>query len=183
MFRCVLDYEKKYQESVSEAKLFMLQQCIHNARKQVKVAVDRRLEVLNSIRRTPQQAGDTRPFPRETFGSALVSMQGTPILQEGLKAEYKLTRDEVDAWMNSRKKKFLLVAGTGGYCRADKLAGCQSIQRHQRQHSRFLGMLKSGFGGKKNLQQFLENEKFVRRMLQPVELRADTKPLFKRSTK
>ena len=65
--RRILDYEKKYKESVSEAKLFTLQQCIHNARKQVKAAFDRRFEVLNSIRRTLQQAGDPRPFPRETF--------------------------------------------------------------------------------------------------------------------
>ena len=109
--RCVLDYETKFQESASEAKLFMIQQCIHNALKQVKVACGRRVEVLNSIRRTPQQAGDTRPLPRETFGSALASTQGAPILQEGL-----VTRNEVDAWMNSHKKKFVLVAGTGGYC-------------------------------------------------------------------
>ena len=70
----------------------------------MKVACDRRVEVLNSIRRTPQQAGDTRPFSRETFGSALASMQGAPILQEGLDPEYILTRNEVEAWMNSDKK-------------------------------------------------------------------------------
>ena len=59
---CVLDYEKKYQESVSEAKLLTLQQCIHNTRKQAKVAFDRRVEVLNINCRTPQQAGNTQPF-------------------------------------------------------------------------------------------------------------------------
>ena len=53
-YRCVLDYENKYQESVYEAKLFALQQCIHNARMQVKVACDQRVEVLNRFRRTPQ---------------------------------------------------------------------------------------------------------------------------------
>jgi hypothetical protein len=82
--------------------------------KQVKVPFDRRVEVLNIIRRTPQRAGDTRPFPRETFGSALASMQGTPILQEGLDPEYKLIQDDVDAWMP--QEEILLVAGTGGSC-------------------------------------------------------------------
>ena len=82
----------------------------------MKVAFDRRAEVLNSIRRMPKQAGDTRPFPRETFGSALASTQCTPILQEGLDPEYKLTRDEVDALDEQPQEEVLLVAGTGGYC-------------------------------------------------------------------
>ena len=139
----------------------------------MKVAFDRRVEVLNIIRRTPQQAGDTRPFPRETFGSALASLQGTPIFQEGLDPEYKLTQDEVDAWMKSHKKKFCLLPAQVALARVAMLAGCQGPQRLQRQHHRFLGMLRSSFGGKKNLQQFLENEKFVDRRLKTVELCAD----------
>ena len=74
----------------------------------MKAAFDRRVEVLFSIRRTPQQAGDARPFPLETFGSALASTQGALILQEGLGPEYKLTRNGVDACMNSHKKQFYL---------------------------------------------------------------------------
>ena len=145
---------KKYKATISDAKLFTLYQYIHNTREQVKAAFDRRGEVLNLIRRTPQQAGDTRPFPRETFGSALASMQGTPILQEGLGPEYKLTRDAVDAWMNSHKKKFCLLPAQVALARVAKLGGRQSTQRLQRQHSRFLGMLRSSFGGKQSFQQF-----------------------------
>jgi hypothetical protein len=106
----------------------------------VKAAFDRRVEVLNIIRRTPQQAGDTRPFPRETFGSALASMQGAPILQEGLDPEYKLTRNEVDAWMNSHKKKFYLLPAQVAIARVDKLdLRLSAYQRSQRQYNRFSG--------------------------------------------
>ena len=118
--RCVLGYEKKYQESAFEATLFTLQQCAHNTWKQVKAEFDRRVEVLNSIRRAPQQAGETRPFVRETLGSARGSTHGDPILQEGLDPEYKLTRNEVDAWMNSNKKKFYLLPLQVASARVDK---------------------------------------------------------------
>ena len=135
-----MDYEKKYQKSMSEADMFKLQHCIHNARKQVKVAFDRRVEVLTSMRWTPQQAGDTRPFPQETFGSALASMQGAPIFQEGLDPEYKLTRNEVGAWMNSHKKKFYLLPAQVAIARIDKLdLRLSAYQRSQRQYSRFSG--------------------------------------------
>ena len=132
---------KKYQESISEAKLFTLHQSIHNTRKQAKAAFDRPVEVLNRIRRTPQQAGDTRPFPRETFGSALASMQGAPILQEGLDPEYKLTRNEVDAWMNSHKKKFYLLPAQVALARVDKLdLRLSAQQRNQRWRTRERGI-------------------------------------------
>jgi hypothetical protein len=58
---------------------------------------------------------------------------------------------------------------------------CGTYQRSQRQYSRLQGMVKNIYGGKKNLQQFLENEKFVDRRLKTVELgAADMKPLVKR---
>jgi len=137
--------------------------------------------VLNSIRHTLQQAGDTRPYPRETFGRAMELLQGAPILQEGLGPEYKLTRDEVDAWMNSQKHKFYLLPGQVAVARADKLDRClSSWQCSQRQYGRFMGMLKMIYGGKKNLQQFLENEKFSHRILPPVKQWTEIKPLEKR---
>ena len=55
------------------------------------------------------------------------------------------------------------------FARVDKLdSRLSTYQRSQRQYSRFLGTVKNIFGGKQNLQQFLENEKFVHRVLQPV---------------
>jgi len=82
-------------------------------------------------------------------------MQGTPILQEGLDPGYKLTRGEVDAWMNSHKNKLCLLPAQVALARVDKLAGCQSTQRL-------------------NLQRFLTAG------WKTVELCADMKPLVKR---
>ena len=55
--------------------------------------------------------------------------------------------------MNSHKKKFYLLPAAVATARVDKLAWRQSTQRSQRQHSRFLGMVKSIFCDEKNLQQ------------------------------
>ena len=83
--------------------------------------------------------------------------------------------------MNSHKKKFYLLPAQVAWKRADKLdRDCSSYQCGQRQYSRFQGMLKNIFGGKKNLQQFLATEKFTHRMLPPVTPWADMKPLDKR---
>jgi len=84
--------------------------------------------------------------------------------------------------MNSHKKKFYLLLAQVAIARVDKLdLRLSAYQRSQRQCSRFLGMVKNIYGGKKNLQQFfVENETFVHRMLQPVEPWADMKPLDKR---
>ena len=83
--------------------------------------------------------------------------------------------------MNSHKKKCYLLPAQVAIARADKLdLHLSNHQCFQRQRSRFLCMVKNIFGGKKNLQQFLENEMFIHRMLQPVEPWADMKPLDKR---
>ena len=116
-----------------------------------------------------------------TPGSAQTSMQGAPILQPGLDPQYVLSPTEVNEWMNSHKKKFYLLPAQVAWKRADKLdRDCSSYQCGQRQYSRFQGMLKNMFGGKKNLQQFLATEKFTHRMLPPVTPWADMKPLDKR---
>ena len=51
--QCILQCEMKYGEKLSEEALFKLQQCIHNTRKQVKAAFDRRVAVLDCIRLMP----------------------------------------------------------------------------------------------------------------------------------
>ena len=115
--KCAMEFEKKYNETIPEDTLFKLQQCIHATRKQMKAAFDRRAEVLNSIRQFPsKEPGDKRPHPRETFRSDQASMQATPATQRGLDSEYILTREEVNAWMNSHKKNFCLLAGASGRC-------------------------------------------------------------------
>ena len=77
-------------------------------------------------------------------------MQGAPILQPGLDPQYALTSKEVNEWMNSHKKKFYLLPAQVAWKRADKLdRECSSHQCSQRQYSRFQGMLKNIFGGKK----------------------------------
>jgi hypothetical protein len=76
--QCSLKCEKKYGEKFSEEALCKLEQCIHNARKQVKAAFDRRVEVLNYIRLKPIKKTDKGPPPRDTSRSAQASMQGTP---------------------------------------------------------------------------------------------------------
>ena len=83
--------------------------------------------------------------------------------------------------MNSHKKKFCLLPAQVAIARADKLdLRLSAYQRSQRQYSRFLGMVKNIYGGKKNLQQFLENGAFVHRMVQPVTVFPDSmKPLEK----
>ena len=103
---CVIEYEKKYDEDMPNDKVFGLQQAIHETRKQIKAAYERRAEVLNFIRDTPKQRGDTRPYPRETFQGAQASMQGPPVPAPGLDPEYILTEDERNAFMNSHKKSF-----------------------------------------------------------------------------
>jgi hypothetical protein len=83
--------------------------------------------------------------------------------------------------MNSNKNKFFCLPAQVAIARADKLdLGCSAYQCGQRQYSRFLGMLKNVFGGKKNLQHFLEKEQFVHRMLPPLQEWAGMKPLEKR---
>ena len=53
--QCILQCEMKYEEKLSEEALFKLQQCIHNSRRQVKAAFDRRVAVLDCIRLKPVQ--------------------------------------------------------------------------------------------------------------------------------
>ena len=104
---CVLKLEDKYGERTPESTVFALQQCIHETRKQIKAAYDRRAEVLNHIRQTPKQRDDTRPYPRETFQpqGAQASMQDPlQVAAPGLDPQYILTEDEVNAFMNSHKK-------------------------------------------------------------------------------
>ena len=48
-------------------------------------------------------------------------MQGAPILQGGLGPAYKLTRNEVDAWLNSHKNKLYLLPAQVAIARVDKL--------------------------------------------------------------
>ena len=87
-------------------------------------------------------------------------MQGAPILQPGLDPQYVLSSMEVNEWMNSHKKKFYVLPTQVAWARIDKLGRCcDSHQCSQRQYSRFEGMLKNMFGGKRNLQHFLATEK------------------------
>ena len=190
--QCILECENKYDEEISPETLFYLQECIHNTRKQVKAAFDHRVEVLESIRLTPVNKSDKRAPPQDTSRSVQASMQGTPgsaqasmqnasILYPGLDPQYVLSGTEVNNWMKSLQKKFCLLPAQVAAKRADKLdRKCSSYQCSQRQYSRFEGMLKNIYGGKKNLGKFLATETFTHRMLPLVKPWAEMKPLDKR---
>ena len=63
---------------MNENKLFQIHEALLETRRQIKAAFERRVEVLNTIRHSPKQVGDSRPHPRETFGSDQASLQAPP---------------------------------------------------------------------------------------------------------
>jgi hypothetical protein len=91
--QCVIHYADKKQTKVSQEALFLLQEALHETRKQVKVAFDRRAQILHCLRHLPPPAGDTRGLRRETYESG------------GLDRDFVLTDEEV-AFFMSHKKKF-----------------------------------------------------------------------------
>jgi hypothetical protein len=157
----------------------------------VKAAFDRRVEVLDFIRLTPVDKRDKRAPPQDTSRSVQASMQGTPgnaqasmqnasILHPGLDPQYVLSETEVNHWMKCHQKKFNLLPSQVAAKRGDKLERkCSAHQCNQRQYSRFEGMLKNIYGGKKNLKKFLATETFTHRMLPLVQPWDDMKPLDK----
>jgi len=78
--QCILAYENKYGERVSDETILHLGQAMYETRRQIKAAFDRRVEVLNNIRHSPKQPGDTRPYPRETVDAGGQASLQSPTL-------------------------------------------------------------------------------------------------------
>ena len=66
--QCVIQYADKKQTKVSQDALFLLQEALHESRKQVKASFDRRAQILHCLRALPPPAGDTRGLRGETYG-------------------------------------------------------------------------------------------------------------------
>ena len=141
---------------------------MYETRKQITAFFDCRVEVLDNIRNSLKEPGDTRPYPRETFNTGGKASLRVP--HPGLDPECTLTEDEVNLFMKSHKQKFYLLEAQVALALTDKIdAGCGTDQRGQRQYGCFSGNAQEDVRWLAAFtQEFLRTETFVCRMLPPL---------------